>query len=92
MFDIYWIIGIGTTKILLLFFCFNKDETECILKNYLFCHFHNKQFEKMIALEEISTMKDDDPDAWALSEHAYLSSSLPIRDVSCVRQLLDQSE
>lgn len=45
----------------------------------------------MIALDDFSTLNEDDPDAWALSKH-LISSSLPRRNVSCVRQLLDESE
>ncbi|XP_037028309.1 protein ovarian tumor locus-like isoform X2 [Bradysia coprophila] len=67
----------------------HADETECILKNYLFCHFHNKRFEKMVELEEF-LLPQPAGDSWTFSDHIY-ASSLPRRNVSCVRQLLDEN-
>lgn len=69
------------------------DETECILKNYLYCHFHNNQFEKITSqlMQDFHAVHYDDPEACANSD-AALGALLPRKNVSCVRQLIDESK
>ncbi|KAJ6637462.1 Protein ovarian tumor locus [Pseudolycoriella hygida] len=58
----------------------HPDETECILANYSFCNFHNKQFDKMMELVSLENKTERD-----------FPATLPRRNVSCVRQLLDEN-
>lgn len=45
----------------------------------------------MIELEEFAVPPQLEGDTWTFTDHVY-ASSLPRRNISCVRQLLDESE
>lgn len=66
--------------------------TNCILENYLLCHFHNKNFDKLrqaLQNEVIEYQQEAHTEA-ATHLIKMLNSLLPDRYNSCVRQLLSE--
>lgn len=66
--------------------------TKCILDNYLLCHFHNKNFEKLrraLQKEAIDYQQESHTEA-ATHMNKMLNSLLPEKYISCVRQLLSE--
>lgn len=66
--------------------------TKCILDDYLLCHFHNKNFDKLrqaLQNEVIEYQQESHTEA-ATHVTKMLSSLLPDKYISCVRQLLTE--
>lgn len=69
------------------------EHTKCILENYLFCHFHNVNFEQLNydlnnEIYECNEESVDNNTGAAADVLKKLHSLLPGKYVSCVRQLL----
>lgn len=85
IFDIEW-------KSITHLICLVKEDTECILDNYLLCHFHNPQFDRITAqLHSDYYALQNDPDACVKLDYIF-GALLPRKNVSCIRQLLDESK
>lgn len=66
-----------------------SENTNCILDNYELCHFHNKDFLNFTTLMEEEAKKcKTTADTYRIDRK--IQSLLPVKYVSCVRQLLDE--
>lgn len=57
--------------------------TSCILENYKLCHFHNRDFDLFRETIQINCEKNEN------GNHRLSQSLLPVKEISCVRQLLN---
>lgn len=60
-----------------------STNTRCILENYKLCHFHNRDFDLFRERIQINGDKNEH------GNHRLSQSLLPLKDISCVRQLLN---
>ncbi|XP_055709044.1 protein ovarian tumor locus-like isoform X2 [Phlebotomus papatasi] len=65
------------------FYCDKSDNTKCVLNNRNLCNFHNPDFDDFVARVKKEEKTQE------TSKSRTLASTLPMKDLSCVLQLLN---
>lgn len=91
----FFLLFVFSFSIFIVFFVFlaKIENTQCILDNFLLCHFHNPNFN-MSTIDNMLLMANSHSNQVIYDEYLSIQrlfrSCLPDEHVSCVRQLLNE--